>query len=144
MLRFAVKNAPVDWGSPPPKEQPERVDSIARFVVHRAAADGEAEKGLVKRVKTEKTEKEKEKPAARGRSVADMLRAEGEACPVCQTVVAPASMNAHVNRHFEEKLEIEHPKKEDKEKRKKKKKKEKRGGKEGALDKFLARKHDET
>ena len=132
MRRFAVKNAPVDWGSPPPKE-PQREDSIARFMVARAAA-GEAEEAAPKKAKTEQTKVDKATP--NGRSIADMMRAEGEACPVCSVRVATASLNAHVNRHFEDGKRVE-PEQQQEEKKEEKKTKTKR---EGALDKFLARK----
>ncbi len=130
MLRFAVKNAPVDWGSPPPKE---REDSIARFVVPNASVDWDVAAAaaataagaspVVKRPKQEKAKREKT------RSVVDMIRVEFEACPVCSAHVATASLNAHVNRHFEEKSEPEKPTK-----------RTVSAKKRGALDKFLARK----
>jgi DNA polymerase-4 len=124
MKKFAVKNAPVDWGSAQPKE-PVREDSIARFVVAKGGVnwEGASAAAVVKKAKKEETKK-------KTRSVADMMRVEGEACPVCSAHVATASLNAHVNRHFEE------------EKNKAEKKTIPPPTKKirGALDKFLAQK----
>ncbi len=154
MMRFAVKNSKIDWSveleqQPPQQAKPKKENSgsITRFIVAKPPIDwakepprpphlgGPMGKFLVKKeaVKRSEPEEDEEEEMEEKREEKEKERSVGDnECPVCHKAVSAALLNSHVNNHFlhEEKKVVDVAEKS----------KRKKLSKEGALDKFLAKK----